>query len=927
MAFYDFIGIDHRPARPAEAPLTFILAEGSSEALIPARTRIASVIDPSVIFETLEDLTAVNTVIKALYSHNPWFDKYTDHNGQAAVGGEGYFIFGGDAEEKTMDHVLYVADDLFDFTGPLDVTITFGFSNSPNDFKNLFSHCSDGAGKELLTQGEFPIVKLKNLAIPKTIVNKKEARWISFRPDGELPQTEEGLPIIAGITCFVIAQMAPDALLYNDITIDQKKGFYPFGQLPKVGDCLYIGCREAFAKEGATITLNTNLTGGTGDGNPAVIWEYWESTKWVILEVTDNTNNFTSTSQGAVTITFKCPAIKAIDLNGIPSRWIRARINTGGYGELPQYREVTLVKDIINNLQSITDTNQKTSVINELNGENIKLGMEYVSSTLKPPFISSLSIQCSSDPEPIKYCQTYNNFSYEAIEMISPTNTLKPFRVLRDADPAFYVGFGEDYPRDRAITLLSSFKSPYSYEAVTRLRRPGYSGDSMYEKVQGHTWEYYSISGEWKSFGPEDGTDLFSKSGIIRFIFPSDIGKKGEFGKELYWIRARAKKGSWLDPPRLNGVFPNTVWAENATVIKDELLGTSNGQPNQLFTFSSRPVLDGETVEIREPSIPSAEEIEATKSEGAEPVRVVKNAAGDVQEVWVRWQKVSTFVHSGPTSRHYVINRVDGSIIFGDGIQGMIPPALTNNILAREYKSGGGKKGNQKKEAITGLKTTIPNIKGVVNYEAAAGGADLETIDGILTSAPHAIKNSGRAVTSEDFEWLAREASPQVAKAKCIKINDGTIQVVIAPDYDDGSLYPEAGLMDYVETYLKDRAFVSILNSLQVSGAEYVGVTIETVIVPLSLSEGPVVADRVEKRLRSFLDPIRGGDEQKGWNFGDGLFFSAVAAEIENTQGVDYVISLLINDRDISEASFIAIEEHQLLKPETITVHLSGGGA
>ncbi len=219
---------------------------------------------------------------------------------------------------------------------------------------------------------------------------------------------------------------------------------------------------------------------------------------------------------------------------------------------------------------------------------------------------------------------------------------------------------------------------------------------------------------------------------------------------------------------------------------------------------------------------------------------------------------------SSSTNRHYVIDRQEGTIVFGDGVNGMIPPVISNNIYVREYKCGGGKKANVKKCFLTGLKTTIPNVKSVINNDSAMGGADQETLDDLIIRAPHTIKNRDRAITIDDFEWIAKEASPFVAKTKCYqggdpKKKENSIYVIIAPDYSDGTLYPEQSLLDLVETYIKDRSMVSIRDSIHVKAPEYVSIDVNVTIVPVSISETAAVVKRIRELILSFLHPISGG--------------------------------------------------------------------
>ena len=63
-------------------------------------------------------------------------------------------------------------------------------------------------------------------------------------------------------------------------------------------------------------------------------------------------------------------------------------------------------------------------------------------------------------------------------------------------------------------------------------------------------------------------------------------------------------------------------------------------------------------------------------------------------EVWVSYKEVKNFYNSDSFSRHFIIDYSTGDVIFGDGIHGINPPKGKFNIKVKEYKVGGGIKGN-----------------------------------------------------------------------------------------------------------------------------------------------------------------------------------------------------------------------------------------
>jgi predicted phage baseplate assembly protein len=357
-------------------------------------------------------------------------------------------------------------------------------------------------------------------------------------------------------------------------------------------------------------------------------------------------------------------------------------------------------------------------------------------------------------------------------------------------------------------------------------------------------------------------------------VVPSEIQKRFEFGQELYWIRAKVDNSKKVTSPKLRGIFPNTVWALNNVTVENEVLGSGTGEPGISLSFSKSPVLKGQVIEIKEPTIPSIDELKTIEAEvGKDALRTVIED-GEIKEVWILWSKTRDFALSNSLSRHYMLDRVNGEITFGNGIHGMVPPKGNNNIVARRYQSGGGKKGDVAADTITSLKTTIPNIENVTNKVSASGGMDQEDLESAVNRGPYTLKNEGRAVTKEYFEWLSYEASQYVAKARCI-LENREIKVIVVPRYEGDTPLPEASFLDLIERYLKERALISISNRISVLGPEYVTIDAEVKFKPTSLDQRKIAADRIVERVKLFLHPLKGGQNEEGWDFGQAIFISS----------------------------------------------------
>ena len=357
----------------------------------------------------------------------------------------------------------------------------------------------------------------------------------------------------------------------------------------------------------------------------------------------------------------------------------------------------------------------------------------------------------------------------------------------------------------------------------------------------------------------------------------------------------------------LKVIRPNTVSAVNAVTIKEEVLGSSDGKPGQIFTLRRFPVISGVQIAVLEPDRPLDHELKQLRKELEKVERSAQAllpASGSGKGVWVLWHEVSDFYASTPAGHHFTLNPISGEIRFGNGKRGKIPPVGIDNIKAIFYRTHNGVNGNVAAGAVTVLRNPsgdMANIKSVTNPENGAGGSDAETLDEIKLRGPQRIKHRNRAVTIEDFAWLAREASGEVGQACCLPTRDdnglpaaGWVTVVITPKSGVAKPMPSPALLRCVKAYLKNSALTNLkdIDRIYVKGPEYIEATVLAKVVPAQPEKTDKVKLAVLNRLETFLHPLKGGPERTGWELGRDVYLSEVYAEIEAVSGVDHVAGL-----------------------------------
>jgi predicted phage baseplate assembly protein len=230
----------------------------------------------------------------------------------------------------------------------------------------------------------------------------------------------------------------------------------------------------------------------------------------------------------------------------------------------------------------------------------------------------------------------------------------------------------------------------------------------------------------------------------------------------------------------------------------------------------------------------------------------------------------------------------------------------------RRYQTGGGVRGNRPRLSITELKTTVPYVDRVTNFEPARGGADAETIDELIEREPRRLRHRGYAVTAEDYEDLAREASPEVARARCFPLYDliedphaktekaGFVSLVLVPQSEEVAPPLTLDLLYRVRKYLDQRKPPGA--HLVLLGPDYLRLDIRVELVVREIEIARNAELEVTRSVLRYLHPIRGRDGA-GWEFGRMPSRSDLLRVIEQCDGVEYVRSLEIQrDAPVIEA-------------------------
>lgn len=530
---------------------------------------------------------------------------------------------------------------------------------------------------------------------------------------------------------------------------------------------------------------------------------------------------------------------------------------------------------------TLTSSNVQTVII--------PAGTQAASSDASPPLVFETDEALIALGAKLKALQSFDGFSYGVVTTANGATGqwYYPFGPHAREGSALLLGFDSPvaFSTDQvnlAVYVYTEGLAPEGHHCDLDLAGLPVASKLVWEFWDGRFWNAISLD--------KDDSRALTRSGHVYFDGPGDKIKKDIMGNvtdsPLYWIRVRLEKNGYDMAPRLSAVLTNTVSATQAQTIRDEILGGSDGRPNQLFKLANAPVIerdtpitvtgaDGLTVQV------TSVEIDVDEGAGLEA-----------------WQEVEDFFSSGPDDPHFTLDRTTGEVQFGDGQFGRIPvanPANPNaNIVAHLYRFGGGKQGIVGTGSIKALQTFVDGVDSVTNLQPTLGGTDEETLSDAKLRAPQTLKSKNRAVTAEDFEFLAEQTpAVRIRRAKALPLVHpkfsgmpipGVVTVIVVPESDAPNPIPGDATLALVCAHLNVHRLLT--SEVYVVAPKYRLVQIDANIVVKPDSDLSVVKKAVEKALTAWFHPLTGGADGTGWPFGGTIFYSDVYRVILQIPGV-----------------------------------------
>ena len=514
------------------------------------------------------------------------------------------------------------------------------------------------------------------------------------------------------------------------------------------------------------------------------------------------------------------------------------------------------------------------------------------------------------------------------VEVFYAFNKTKP-----QAGDTFYIGFDEANHLSGHILRLD-FECQETEATGIRRNDPPL------------VWECSTGDGTWTELMPSNLSNerdttggLNNASGSLVLYLPLEFKPGQVQGRSAQWLRGRLEQrrpeqGMYRQSPRITNVtaysLGATTRATHATLVREEVLGVSKGEPGSVYRLQYAPVLmprEGETVEIEE------------KRDG--------------ELVYVPWQLVTEFANSDRYDRHFTLDTASGEISFGPAVRqpdgsirqyGRVPEA-TRTIRFTQYRHGGGVAGNVPPGKLQVLRSAISYVLQASNMIRAEGGRDQETLEEAKLRARREVRAQQRAVTAEDYVVLAKGASRAVARVKCLtpdKLSNGhaatlapgMLDLLVIPAVNEAmrvqdlsKLQLDPALAEQVSKHLDQ--FRLLTTTVRVREPQYLGLQVTAEIVASEYHSPEAVRQRVIEALQRFITPLaleRPGEQPDellgadwdGWPFGRSLFLSELFSLVQRVPGVKHVLDVQIAQRRVVPSQ----EQRQFADPSVETTAL-----
>ena len=387
---------------------------------------------------------------------------------------------------------------------------------------------------------------------------------------------------------------------------------------------------------------------------------------------------------------------------------------------------------------------------------------------------------------------------------------------------------------------------------------------------------YYSTTHGFKEMKVVDYTSNLSRSGIMMFLPPADMAVTKMEGRNCCWLKiTNVEAKEFKQTVNIGQISTNGVVALNIETLETQEFYLEETATSLVFPLRAEGILDAQ-VWVNEINEHTQETMEQMLLEMPEQIRMERNYLGEISRFFVKWEETKQFYSTKPEDRHYILDRMNGRIIFGNGIHVRVPQNTEGVAFTVQLRCCNGSMGNVPAGTITESSSNWLFVQNIYNPKAAFGGSDMETMERVLQRGASLFSSRGRLVTEQDYIREVLHFSDSIDKVSIINGmgRDGIYSermlnvVILMKDCIKGS-ESFIRLQKELKQHLLEHCELSIHpKELQIEEPVFVELSVDIWASVLKMEDSFEIQTLITNTLNEYLNPVS-NYQDKGWNIGD----------------------------------------------------------
>lgn len=420
--------------------------------------------------------------------------------------------------------------------------------------------------------------------------------------------------------------------------------------------------------------------------------------------------------------------------------------------------------------------------------------------------------------------------------------------------------------------------------------------------MSGNLKYYYYTRDGFCRLKLNDNTGGLAHTGTIQFVPPTDMAKCTLEGQSAYWIRIEDDNHRLEDHPYIRptivDMHMNAIEVDNIETLTEDDYYIDAFGPNMEFSINAQNILSVE-LWVNETASHKLSEMNELLLREPDKCKAEKNFLGEIEEFYRKWEEVDNFDNSTSEDRHFLVDRMNNRIHFGDGVHVMIPRNTSGIAFKVITRCCAGEKANLDKEMITDSLGNLVFVDRIYNPIKAYGGMNMETIDKALRRGTTILNSRRRLVSTLDYEREVLNFSSQIVQARAISgvKKDGTYDptaitiVVLMEDFKEGP-YSFMHLRNRLKEHLVSKCELTVEpDKIEIVEPLFMNISVEAWVKVISNQDAFEIQQSLIEILNNLIDPL----SNSNWDIGNMISESQIELRLNMEKGKAQLKRMMIS--------------------------------